>query len=55
MQHTVTQILAEAATVEGSESSAHPETRTITASGGLKTCRRSHTWRRFDFGVLRDF
>ena len=40
---------------KGSESSAHPETRTITASGGPKTCRRSHTWRRFDFGVLRDF
>ena len=38
-----------------SESLTHPETRTITASGGLKTCRRSHTWRRFDFGVLKDF
>jgi hypothetical protein len=30
---------------KGSESSAHPETRTITASGGPKRCRRSHTWR----------
>ena len=28
---------------------------TMTASGGPKTCRRSHTWRRFDFGVLKDF